>query len=399
MVGPFGVDTGRNDHLGRRRAEPFVSAVPADPKPLAGDQFHRRLRVAVAHLFLEFPRGVLEIDPAERDVPYELVRLVIAGERDPRLGDRGDGLEVFDLFTRHRDVRQHARLAIEIPLPRLSEPFVDVLDIPPFLPISRAECIGGEMDHLVLLVDRGDPLPGLAPVLQNDDFHVVEVPPGWIQLSFVVPERSLGRIEPAGLVEARLGQPRPRPALPGDVQLPEVPPPLFHLGDFNSPAAVVADLPACDYPAAVDDGPLAGKRRVDYGAFDRAGILGTEFDRFFKIVRSFAEPDGDGLCRFQLADGLLGSFECGERSLLGAGVGVVPLGRDVEVRGGKRGSRQTGGGDYENERVRELFLHRIHFTPLGDGTCAFSYSLNLPDQLRGSSEEKMCVPPVRRTVE
>ena len=224
-------------------------------------------------------------------------------------------------------------------------------------------------------VDALDRQPVVQPLRDPDDLHVPEVAPVGDDVARGVdeppgraPEEVAGvagqRFDP---VLALLRQPRPRPALAVDEELPEPPAPGLHLGDVHRPGLAAVDLApttALEAASPAQDDLLARRRGVDHGSVPGPGILGPELQRRVEVVRPGTQDDADGSGSIegleQGPDGLAGAVDRRERPVVLARVGqlagpcVLPPRRDEEVRGdripGQRPARPAdgwGGGDQE----------------------------------------------------
>ena len=175
----------------------------------------------------------------------------------------------------------------------------------------------------------------------HDIARGVDEPPGR------APEEVAGvarqRFDP---VFALLRQPRPRPALTVDEELPEPPAPGLHLGDVHRPCLVAVDLApttALEAASPAQGDLLARRRGVDHGSVPGPGILGAELQRRVEVIRPGTQDDADGSGSIEglekSPDGFTGAADRRERPVVLARVGqlagpcVLPLRRDEEVRG------------------------------------------------------------------
>ena len=131
--------------------------------------------------------------------------------------------------------------------------------------------------------------------------------------------------------------------------------------------AVALLLPAGDLPAAGDDRPRVRVADVADRALLRAGILRLEDERFADGILAALDVDANRLLQrpggFELADRVPRADQRCQRTvgsrlvrlLQRAGPGVVALGRDVQVSGGRHVAcqRQGDGDEESNELVHD----------------------------------------------
>ena len=177
-------------------------------------------------------------------------------------------------FAGPGDVGQHAGGTVEVPLAGLTQRFFDVDDEVAVVgckvrPPGQAGRGAGEVDDLLIGVDRGDAHARGGPLVKRDEFDIGEVRPVGLEVGFFeleTVEAALGVGFGGGHIRGDVevtgsGDARPRAALVTHEELSEVPLAVLHRVEGQSPAAVVADLPAGELDAGAEDGAFICDRR------------------------------------------------------------------------------------------------------------------------------------------
>jgi len=284
------------------------------------------------------PLGVLERQALQPDVPHG--RIGPTRDDNEPLQLRRDEPAGVGVLIRAGHVGQRPAGPVEIPFARLIDERQGVLDVDG---LARA---GGRGRTVADPSHRGRHGHGTA--LRGDDGHTRDRPVLiHHQLGVLASQVAAGqRLTQLDLFDVLRDAPDAEQVLsvgkttagqPDAVgeQLAESPRARFDVGQLDGPFPAARLLPALDDPPAADDDRLAGTGGVGDGMLVRAGVLGPERQRRVQQIRPAPDKDRDVLLE-PLADERTNRVTCphqrSERRLLRAGVGVVTVRGDVEVR-------------------------------------------------------------------
>lgn len=123
------------------------------------------------------PVRIPEPQVLKPQVRHELLLCRLAAEDDQLFGNGGDDGRLRQVLAGERNIRQQARLAVQVPLAGRIQRLGDVLDKVADVAAPMVESVpqrASERDDPFRLVQRRDPLMGDLPRLVHDDHGLVE---------------------------------------------------------------------------------------------------------------------------------------------------------------------------------------------------------------------------------
>ncbi len=350
-------------------------------------QVNRCLAVQVGFLRGAVPLGVLEGQAVEGDIAHRQADLRVSAELHEVLDARRYHVGRGHVLALNRPVVQDARLPVQIPLAGAIQGLEVVLQMVAFLavPVSDGPAAAvGEQDFVRLFAQLLDPVQRGRPGVVQDDLHVVEVVPA-LNVARRVLEAQLVAAVAAGLGAIRqrlegvgdaqvavVGGSCARAALSVHEELLEVPVAVLHFLDLRRPQFALALLPAADLRAAGEYGLLAGVGCVYRRRILSPGVFRGQDDGCIEAVDSASELDGQRPVRDIGPQGpscILRSVEGRQRAVGAVCIrcsefprpGVIPLGRDIQIRALLR--TQTTGKHETHRGHRGHLGSKSHGTP------------------------------------